>query len=116
MSIALVFYELLQRAYKPVAKSAVDIAASSVNATGLLSSPEVVEQAEGVISETTYHLGLAVLVFYVFSIVYGRLYTGMHSFTDCIFGTALGAGIWGLHILCGEYVDAWVRNNGIIGA
>ena len=30
-------------------------------------------------------------------------------------GIALGAGLWSLHALCGTYVDAWVRNNGIIG-
>ena len=70
---------------------------------------------EGLISETTYQFGIAFLVFYVFSIVFGRLYTAMHSFTDCIVGVALGAGIWGLHILCGEYVDNWMRNNGFIG-
>ncbi|RXW18956.1 hypothetical protein EST38_g6891 [Candolleomyces aberdarensis] len=39
----------------------------------------------------------AVLVFYTFSIVFGRIYTGMHSFTDCVMGTILGAGIWWGH-------------------
>ncbi|KAI1789463.1 PAP2 superfamily-domain-containing protein [Ganoderma leucocontextum] len=65
-------------------------------------------------SAKTYQLGIALLLFYVFSIVYGRLYTAMHTFTDCIVGVALGAGIWSLHLLCGDYVDNWVGNNGFI--
>ena len=90
---------------------------ASVNGTapGVLPSAEVTERVEGLISEKTYHFGIALLVFYVFSIVFGRLYTAMHSFTDCVVGVALGAGIWGLHILCGEAVDNWVRGNGFIG-
>ncbi len=90
---------------------------SSANATahGVFPSVEVVERVEGLISEKTYQLGIAVLLFYMFSIVYGRLYTGMHSFTDCIVGVALGAGIWGLYIFCGEYLDNWARDNGFIG-
>ena len=67
-------------------------------------------------TQLTYQLAVVVLAFYVFSIVYGRLYTGMHSFTDCVFGAALGAGLWGLHILCGQAVDTWSRENGFIGA
>ncbi|KAM5541821.1 hypothetical protein V8D89_004550 [Ganoderma adspersum] len=119
VSIALFLYTLLQRAYLPVstvAKSTIDSIVASVNATapGVLPSAEVVERVEGLVSERTYQFGIVLLLFYVFSIVFGRLYTGMHSFTDCIVGVALGAGIWGLHILCGEYVDNWVRGNGFI--
>lgn len=29
--------------------------------------------------------------------MFGRIYTGMHSFTDCVMGTILGAGIWWGH-------------------
>ena len=88
VSIALFLYDLLQRVYHP----------------------------EGAMTQLTYQLAVVVLAFYVFSIVYGRLYTGMHSFTDCVFGAALGAGLWGLHILCGQAVDTWSRENGFIGA
>ena len=84
-------------------------------ASGVISSAEAVERVEGLISENTYQFGIALLLFYVFSIVYGRLYTAMHSFTDCIAGVALGAGIWGLHILYGEAVDNWARGSGFIG-
>lgn len=92
VSIALFYYDLLRRAYQPTSPA-----------------------AEPLISQGTYMLGVGILLFYVFSIVYGRLYTGMHSFTDCAVGIALGAGIWSLHAICGTYVDAWVRNNGFIG-
>ncbi|KAI0747169.1 PAP2-domain-containing protein [Daedaleopsis nitida] len=118
VSIALFFYDLLQRAYGPastIAKSAVEHAASSVNATpGILPSAKTILEVESPFSQTTYQLAVAALVFYVFSIVYGRLYTGMHSFTDCAFGITLGAGLWRIHISFGGYVDAWVRDNGFI--
>ena len=38
-----------------------------------------------------------ILFIYAFSVVYGRLYTAMHSFTDCIAGIILGAGTWWAH-------------------
>ena len=34
------------------------------------------------------------LIIYTFSIVFGRLYTAMHSFTDCTMGIVLGTLIW----------------------
>ncbi|EAU82992.1 sphingosine-1-phosphate phosphatase [Coprinopsis cinerea okayama7 len=49
------------------------------------------------ISPQEFSVFTAILVFYAFSIVFGRLYTAMHSFTDCIMGTILGAGIWWGH-------------------
>ncbi|KAK7462727.1 Long-chain base-1-phosphate phosphatase [Stygiomarasmius scandens] len=57
-----------------------------------LATPSNSEPA--VISPQTYVLLCGLLVWYTFSIVYGRLYTAMHSFVDCIMGVALGAGIW----------------------
>lgn len=47
-----------------------------------------------IISSTLYVILCSMLVFYTFSIVFGRLYTAMHSFTDCVMGVILGAGIW----------------------
>lgn len=67
------------------------------------------------ISRTTYIVALSILVFYVFSIVFGRLYTGMHSFTDCLFGIILGTSIWAVHILAEPILDVWVRESGWIG-
>ncbi|KAI8971283.1 PAP2-domain-containing protein [Trametes punicea] len=119
VSIALFFYSLVQRLYTPpvstAVKTTVESAASSVNSsTGVLPSAETISRAEAAISSTTYYILIGVLLFYVFSIVYGRLYTGMHSFTDCLAGMAIGAAIWELHILLGKYVDSWVQTNGWI--
>ncbi|KAF5380023.1 hypothetical protein D9615_006192 [Tricholomella constricta] len=50
--------------------------------------------AEPVISAQIYTIITTILSIYTFSIVFGRIYTAMHSFTDCAVGVALGAGIW----------------------
>ncbi|KAJ3738300.1 PAP2 superfamily-domain-containing protein [Lentinula raphanica] len=34
------------------------------------------------------------LIIYTLSIVFGRIYTAMHSFVDCVFGVLLGAAVW----------------------
>ncbi|KAL1941837.1 hypothetical protein VTO73DRAFT_6837 [Trametes versicolor] len=116
VSIALFFFSLVQRLHTPPAvKSVVESAVSSINGTSdVLPAVETLVRSEAIISTTTYWALIGVLVFYVFSIVYGRLYTAMHSFTDCFGGMFVGAAIWALHILIGPHVDAWVRNNGWI--
>ncbi|KAI0360328.1 PAP2-domain-containing protein [Trametes cingulata] len=119
VSIALFIYTLVQRLYTPpvttAVKSAVESAAASINAsTGALPSAETIVQTEAVISATTYRILIVLLLFYVFSIVYGRLYTAMHSFTDCIAGMTIGTAVWAVHILVGDYVDTWIRTSGWI--
>jgi len=52
---------------------------------------------EPLISTQSYTLIMLTLSIYTFSIVFGRIYTGMHSFTDCAVGFILGAGIWWVH-------------------
>ncbi|PFH47305.1 hypothetical protein AMATHDRAFT_152494, partial [Amanita thiersii Skay4041] len=46
------------------------------------------------ISPTTFTRLTFLLLFYAFSIVFGRLYTAMHTFTDCVMGITLGTLIW----------------------
>lgn len=46
------------------------------------------------ISLTLFTILTIFLGFYAFSIVFGRLYAAMHSFTDCAMGVVLGTGIW----------------------
>ncbi|KAL0579647.1 Long-chain base-1-phosphate phosphatase [Marasmius crinis-equi] len=46
------------------------------------------------ISNSTYILLVIILLWYTVSIVFGRLYTAMHSFTDCAMGVFLGAFLW----------------------
>lgn len=67
------------------------------------------------ISDTAYIAWIVILVVYVFSIVFGRIYTGMHSFTDCAFGLFLGSAIWGVYALCGDALDMWLKTSGWIG-
>ena len=50
-----------------------------------------------ILSATWYNGLLSVLILYTFSIVFGRLYTAMHSFTDCLMGVLLGTVIWWVH-------------------
>ncbi|KAF9458927.1 hypothetical protein BDZ94DRAFT_1200301 [Collybia nuda] len=50
-----------------------------------------------IISAQIYTLITIILSIYTVSIVFGRLYTAMHSFTDCVVGVAMGAGIWWGH-------------------
>ena len=69
-----------------------------------------------VVSGTTYWVSAVVLTLYVVSIVYGRLYTAMHSFTDCAVGVVLGASIWGFFELYGEALDYWLKNYGWSGS
>ncbi|KAG6845005.1 hypothetical protein H0H87_001777 [Tephrocybe sp. NHM501043] len=49
---------------------------------------------EPIISSDIYTYITIILSIYTFSIVFGRIYTAMHSFTDCVVGIALGSAIW----------------------
>jgi dihydrosphingosine 1-phosphate phosphatase len=59
--------------------------------------PQPATTLQPIISAQTYTFLMIVLAIYTFSIVFGRLYTAMHSFTDCIVGVAMGAAIWWFH-------------------
>jgi membrane-associated phospholipid phosphatase len=63
---------------------------------------------------STPHLILAHLALFLFwtSVVFGRIYCGMHSFVDCAAGCLLGAGLsWGV-IATGWRVDGWLDEGG----
>ncbi|KXN85562.1 Dihydrosphingosine 1-phosphate phosphatase YSR3 [Leucoagaricus sp. SymC.cos] len=51
------------------------------------------------ISPTSFTFLATLLGFYTFSIVFGRLYTAMHSFTDCAAGVLLGTAICPVYFL-----------------
>ena len=57
------------------------------------SNPDAAD-SEPMISSQTYTLMVVGLIIYTFSIVFGRIYTAMHSFTDCAAGVLLGSAIW----------------------
>ncbi|KAL1724282.1 hypothetical protein EV715DRAFT_244770 [Schizophyllum commune] len=50
--------------------------------------------ASAAISTTTYAACTGLLILYAFSIVFGRLYTAMHCFTDCVAGVSVGEPVW----------------------
>jgi len=66
----------------------------------------------GSISSTSLFLLQAGIAWYTFSIVYGRLYCAMHSFTDCAVGVGLGATVWAAHWVSQDYVDNWLSTSG----
>ncbi|PCH44674.1 hypothetical protein WOLCODRAFT_139137 [Wolfiporia cocos MD-104 SS10] len=109
VSIALFCYTLLRQCYESPA-SAFSSLADMIRAP-VVNVPENTP-IEPLISATTYYILSGVLLFYVSSIVYGRLYTGMHSFTDCIFGVALGAAIWAVNLVSTVPLHAWITNSG----
>ncbi|KAK0497797.1 phosphatidic acid phosphatase type 2/haloperoxidase [Armillaria luteobubalina] len=56
------------------------------------------------------HLGI-----YAFSIIFGRLYTGMHTFTDCIVGGILGTlAVWVHSLSIFQHFESWVFTNGLV--
>lgn len=112
VSIALFFFQLLHRLYKTPVSSVVQNNVMQNATTVIEGISDVV--AETMVSTTTYYMLSGVLLFYMFSIVYGRLYTGMHSFTDCIMGVSLGAAIWALSLVCSDGLHDWIRDSGWI--
>ncbi|KAI0784107.1 PAP2 superfamily-domain-containing protein [Abortiporus biennis] len=110
VSIALFFFSQIYYLYTtPVTQSSTFIPPQ--NSSTLI---ENLQEPEMMISSFTFYTAVAVLLFYTFSIVFGRLYTAMHSFTDCFFGVTLGTAIWALHVFYGSYFDSWVHNSGWI--
>ncbi|KAK0189795.1 phosphatidic acid phosphatase type 2/haloperoxidase [Armillaria mellea] len=54
------------------------------------------------------------LCMYAFTIIFGRLYTGMHTFTDCIAGCVLGTlAVWVHSLPMFQYFEAWVFTDGL---
>ncbi|CAE6481494.1 unnamed protein product [Rhizoctonia solani] len=64
------------------------------------------------ITPFVYHIIQTLLVIYAFSIVFGRLYCAMHSFTDCAAGIAVGTAIWAAQLQWGSAFDLWISSNG----
>jgi len=63
-------------------------------------------------SSTTLHILQALLATYMATIVFGRLYCGMHSFTDCTVGCLVGAAVWVVYWFVEEWLEAWLVTAG----
>jgi hypothetical protein len=70
----------------------------------------------GSLSTTAFATCIVLLFVYVFSIVGGRVYTGMHGFMDCSVGIILGIIGWLLQRLVMPEVDKWVLSSGWSGS
>ena len=68
--------------------------------------------AAGALSLGAYQLCCVLLAWYTFSIVYGRLYTGMHSFTEITAGVAAGAFIWTVYWAYEDIFENWIASPG----
>lgn len=53
----------------------------------------------------------ACLLFYATSVVYGRIYAGMHSIIDCIAGSALGAAITAVQWRFFDHIEDFIKLN-----
>ncbi|KAG1733955.1 PAP2 superfamily-domain-containing protein [Suillus lakei] len=62
------------------------------------------------ISPSIYYASCATLMIYPITVVFGRLYTGMHSFTDCAVGVFLGVIIWGAYVIMKETFGNWLAS------
>ncbi|KAG2089314.1 PAP2 superfamily-domain-containing protein [Suillus discolor] len=60
------------------------------------------------ISSSIYYTSCVILVIYAVTVVFGRLYTGMHSFIDCAVGVFLGVIIWGGYVIMKEAFGNWL--------
>lgn len=114
VSMALFIYAIIHRLYT----TPTSVLSPPITPTNplMLNATHVVEDIlpQTAISTTTYVISTILLVIYCFSIVYGRVYTGMHSFTDCAFGVFLGAAIWGAYALTADMLDQWLQTPGWI--
>lgn len=63
-----------------------------------------------VLSEPFRVLAIIACYFYAGSIIFGRLYCGMHGFSDVIVGSALGAIIAAVQLYFGESFDAAIAH------
>lgn len=69
---------------------------------------------------TTAFVCLSVCFFiYYFSLIFGRLYCGMHGFFDILFGSLIGLALFLFRVCYGELWDAWLlqssRNDSFLG-
>lgn len=67
------------------------------------------------LSPFMFHTLQFALAFYACTIVFGRLYSGMHSITDCLAGSLLGAVIWAAHWLVDDLIEPWAKSGGFEG-
>lgn len=112
MSIALQLFTAVYTFYHTPVSPKISVR-SETNST-LAGIADEILAPETALSKGWFITATCILGFYTFSIVYGRLYTGMHSFTDCAVGVLLGTAIWAIQFFFGPFINAWVVQSGWI--
>jgi len=64
------------------------------------------------LSPVVFYASSILLILYTFSIVFGRLYCAMHSFTDCFVGVVLGSAIAAAQWAFGDLFEKWLAMPG----
>lgn len=59
-----------------------------------------------------FYSTIGALVVYYFSLIFGRIYCGMHGFFDILFGSVIGVGLFIFRYCFGEAFDNLLLNNG----
>ncbi|KAK9458220.1 hypothetical protein V1511DRAFT_32677 [Dipodascopsis uninucleata] len=80
---------------------------------GLLLLYTAFESADS-FSPFTYFVVKVSAFLYIFSITLGRIYCGMHGFSDVIAGSLLGAALFYMRWIWGPLIDSFMISNGII--
>ncbi|CAN6621013.1 dihydrosphingosine 1-phosphate phosphatase Lcb3p [Trichomonascus vanleenenianus] len=78
-------------------------------AVGMLVFTKLMEIRDS-LSPAQFAIAQAVNLFYVFSIVWGRIHCGMHGFLDVVIGSAIGVFLWWVRLAYGQAMDAFVLN------
>jgi hypothetical protein len=66
----------------------------------------------GTLSGAALGAWMAGLNVYLVSVVFGRLYTGMHSVTDCTAGVLIGVMVWAAYALWEGALERLVSTSG----
>ena len=79
-------------------------------AVGLLVASYLSQHKDSFVNNYTIMQALNVL--YVATIVFGRIYCGMHGFLDVIAGSLIGTFLWALRYLYGPMIDSMLLGDG----
>ncbi|KAI5455433.1 Long-chain base-1-phosphate phosphatase [Naganishia albida] len=66
-------------------------------------------QDSSAISQPALYMGWTGLTIYASSIIFGRIYCGMHSTMDCIAGSIMGWACWQIWEVAAPAVEGWVE-------
>ncbi|KAF2645362.1 sphingosine-1-phosphate phosphohydrolase-like protein [Massarina eburnea CBS 473.64] len=72
----------------------------------------LLRQSPEVYNPTVYLVLQGLAYWYAISIIFGRLYCGMHGFLDVVTGSILGAVIGVLQVMYGDHLDRYIFSGG----